>query len=80
MLHPPGLVHFGCNHCARTEGHPDDVGLAEEHRADAEECRGLVAAIERHEVGEEDEESRSCISVVQEVKEVEHREGGQRKR
>lgn len=39
-----------------------------------------MAAVERHEVGEEDEESRSGIGVVEEVEEVEHREGGQRER
>lgn len=76
MLHPPGLVHFGRHQRARAEGHPDDVGLAEEHGADGEECGGLVAAIERHEVGEEDEEGRSGVGVVEEVEEVEHREGG----
>ena len=80
MLHLPGLVHFGSHQRARAEGHPDDVGLAEEHWADAEERRGLVAAVERHEVGEEDEESRSGIGVVEEVEEVEHGEGGQRER
>lgn len=36
-----------------------------------------MAAIERHEVGEEDEESRSGICVVEEVEEVKHRKAGQ---
>lgn len=79
MLHPPGLVHFGCDQRPCAKGHPDDVGLAEEHGADTKEGGGLVAAIKRHEVGEEDEESRSSVSVVEEVKEVENRESGQRK-
>lgn len=80
MLRPPGLVHLGGRHRARAERHPDDVGLAEEHGADAEERRGLVAAVQRHEVGEEDEEGRPRVRVVQEVEEVEHREGGQGQR
>lgn len=80
VLRPPGLVHFGGHHCAGAEGHPDDVGLAEEHRADPEQRRGLVAAVERHEVGEEGEKRRAGIRVVEEVEEVEHGEGGQRQR
>lgn len=55
----PGLVQFCRHQCAGAKSHPDDVGLAEEHGAPSEECRGLVAAIESHEVSEEDEESRS---------------------
>lgn len=39
-----------------------------------------MAAVQHHEVGEEDEEGRSSIGVVQEVKKVEYREGGQRQR
>lgn len=78
MLHLPGLIHFGSHQSARAECHPDDVGLAEEYGAKAEECRGLVAAIERHEVGEEGEEGRPSVCVVEEVEEVEHREGGER--
>lgn len=78
MLHLPGLVHFGGHQSACAERHPDDVGLAEEYGADAKERRGLMAAVERHEVGEEGEECRSSICVVKEIEEVEHREGGQR--
>lgn len=76
VLHPPRFVHLGCHQGACAEGHPNDVGLPEEHRADAEQRRGLVAAVERHEVGEEDEESRSSVCVVEEVEEIEHGEGG----
>lgn len=80
MLHPPGLIHLGSHQSACAERHPDDVGLAEENGAEAEERRGLVAAVQRHEVGEEDEESRSSVGVVEEVEEVEHGEGGERQR
>lgn len=80
MLCLPGFIHFGCQQSARAEGHPDDVGLPEEHRADSEESRGLVAAVERHEVGEEDEKRRSSVGVVQEVEKVQHREGRQGQR
>lgn len=76
MLHSPGFVHFGSHQRACAESHPDDIGLAEEHGADAKDRWGLVAAIERHEVGEEDEESRPGVGVVEEVEEIEHGEGG----
>lgn len=79
-LHPPGLVHLGGHQSASAERHPDDVGLTEEHGADAEERRGLVAAVERHEIGEEGEESGPGVGVVKEVEEVEHGEGGQGQR
>lgn len=55
----PGLVQFRRHQCAGAKSHPDDVGLAKEHGAASEERCGLVAAIESHEVSEEDEESRS---------------------
>lgn len=79
-LQLPGLVHLGGHQSAGAEGHPDDVVLTEEHGADAEERRGLVAAVERHEIGEEGEESRPGVGVVKEVEEVEHGEGGERQR
>lgn len=73
----PGLVQFQRHQCARAKSHPDDVGLAEEHGAASEECWGLVAAVESHEVSEEDEESRSRVCVVEKVEEVEYRKSGQ---
>lgn len=77
VLHPPDVIHLGGHHCAGAKRHPDDVGLAEEHSADAEQRRGLVAAVQRHEVREEDEEGGSGIRVVEEGEEVKHGEGGQ---
>lgn len=77
VLRPPGLFHPGCCYCGSAKCHPDHVSLAEEDGTDAQGGRGLVAAVQRHEVGEEDEEGGAGICVVEEVEEVEHREGGQ---
>lgn len=73
----PGLVQLRRHQRARAKRHPDDVGLAEKHRADPEEGGGLVAAVEGHEVGEEDEESRPRVCVVEKIEKVEDRKGGQ---
>lgn len=65
------------HHGAGAERHPDDVGLAEEDGADAEERRRFVASVQSHEVHEEREERGAGVGVIQEREEVQHGERGQ---